>query len=97
MLGSKTQPTAQEAEILALDALRFLASEPQRIGRFMTMTGLQAADLMATAAHPALLAAVLDHLLFDETLLHLFAEEAGIPATSIGEARQKLPFPPSRA
>lgn len=97
MHGRKTQPTVQEAEILALDALRFLASEPERIGRFMAMTGLQAADLMATAAHPALLAAVLDHLLFDETLLHLFAEEAGVSPTLIGEARQKLPLPSSRA
>lgn len=97
MSAQKFQPSQQEAEILALDALRFLASEPERIGRFMAMTGLKAPDLMATAAHPALLAAVLDHLLFDETLLHLFAEEAGVSPATIGEARQKLPFPASRS
>ncbi|MGE4246005.1 MAG: DUF3572 domain-containing protein [Parvibaculaceae bacterium] len=97
MNASKFQPPAVEAEILALDALRFLASEPDRIGRFMAMTGLKAADLMATAAHPALLAAVLDHLLFDETLLHLFAEETGISPEAVPAARQKLPFPPSRS
>lgn len=96
MREPKTQPSSQAAEILALDALRFLASEPQRIGRFMAMTGLEPADLMATAAHPALLAAVLDHLLFDETLLHLFAQEAGVSPSAVGEARQKLPFPPAR-
>lgn len=77
--------------MLALDALTFLAGEPERLGRFLASTGIGPADLMARAADPALLARILDHVLADESLLHLCAAETGVPVERIVAARLRLP------
>lgn len=71
-------PTAlprDEAETLGINALQFLASDPERLGRFLALTGIGPAELKASAGEPHLLAAVLDHLLRDESLLLVFAAE----------------------
>lgn len=81
----------ESAEILALDALGFLAAEPQRLARYLSLTGLSAADLMARAAEPSLLGAVLDHLLADETLLCQFAADAALDPSAVRNARRRLP------
>ncbi len=91
MPALKSDPTAAEAEVLALDALKFLAGDPDRLGRFLALTGIGPADLMARAAEPQLLAGVLDHLLADESLLHLCAVETGVPVDRIVAARRRLP------
>lgn len=87
----QSMPTAAEAEVLALGALKALAGEPERLGRFLALTGLGPADLMARAADPALLGAVLDHVLGDESLLHLCASETGVSPETMAIARQRLP------
>lgn len=94
MRRENTDATAPEAETLALDALRFLAGEPERLGRFLALTGMGPADLMARAADPALLGAVLDHVLADESLLHLCAAETGVAPDAIARARRRLPGGP---
>ena len=48
--------------------MAFLAEDAQRLGSFLTLTGLGPEDLRAQAREPRLLAAVLDHLRRDESL-----------------------------
>ena len=81
----------RDPEVLALSALGFLAGEPERLGRFLALTGTTPGDLRERAGEPALLAAVLDHLLSDESLLFLFAEAEALHPAEIAAARQKLP------
>jgi len=77
MAKSRTSPeqAGAAAEALALHALAFLAEDPERLGRFLALTGIGPADLKARAGEPEFLGGVLDHLLGDERLLLAFSKE----------------------
>lgn len=64
-----------EAEVIALKALGFLASEPERLSRFLALSGVDLADIGAVAENPDFLAGLLNHLLQDESLLLTFTAE----------------------
>lgn len=84
-------PAASEkAEAIGLAALVFLTEDGERLGRFLGETGILPADLGQAAGAPEMLAAVLDHLLQDESLLMVFAAGAGIEPAEIGPARIAL-------
>jgi len=74
-----------------LQALTFLAADEDRLGRFMALSGLDGATLRARAGEPELLAAVLDHLLGDESLLFLFCESANLSPDVPRRVRRALP------
>jgi hypothetical protein len=82
--------TREEAEALALAALNFLSGDPDRIARFLDLSGLDPGTLRKAASEPGFLPGVLDHLAGDETLLVAFAEQAGVAPERIGEARHLL-------
>lgn len=67
--------TREMAEMVAIQALSFMASEPERLGRFLAASGLGPDSLRAAANDPNFLVGVLDHLSQDEALLLVFAEE----------------------
>jgi hypothetical protein len=81
---------ADQAEIVALQALAFLAEDAQRLGGFLALTGLGPEELRAQAREAHLLAAVLDHLLRDESQLLVFAANYGIAPELIGQAHAAL-------
>jgi hypothetical protein len=81
---------AERAEVLGLEALAFLAGDPARLGRFLALTGADPAELKAAAGEPRTLLAVLEFLLADESLLLVFAAEAGIDPAGAGAARDLL-------
>lgn len=78
------------AEIIAITGLKFLAGDSERLSRFLVATGIGPAALRAHADDPALLAAVLEYLLGDESLLLVFAAEAGLSPESIAPAQALL-------
>lgn len=82
--------TRDEAEALAVDALAFLAEDPETLAGFLAATGLGPTTLRAAAAEPGFLAAVLGHLMGDESLLLVFVERRRIRPTSIAVARHTL-------
>lgn len=90
MAKSDRSPSREDAETLAINALRFLADDPARLGRFVALTGIGPAELKATASQPHLLAAVLDHLMRDESLLLVFAADNRIPPERITQAHRHL-------
>ena len=81
---------ADQAEAVALSALAFLAADMQRLGRFLALTGLGPAELRTKARSPRLLAAVLDHLSGDESLLLTFASSNGLDPQLIAKALRRL-------
>jgi hypothetical protein len=91
MMRPKTQKHTEEAEILAINALGFLASDSERLQRFMDLSGLDVAAIRAGAANPAFLGGILDHLLGDESLLLIFAEEQQVRPERIADLRRQLP------
>ncbi|NNF80032.1 MAG: DUF3572 domain-containing protein [Rhizobiales bacterium] len=81
----------QAAEILAINALGFLASDAERLGRFLAISGIGPESLRAGASDPQFLAGVVDYLLADESLLFMFAESQGIGVDEPQKARRALP------
>jgi hypothetical protein len=82
--------TREDAEALALAALDFLGQDGERIGRFLSLSGLDPGTLRKAAAEPAFLSGVLDYVAGDEALLLAVAEAAGVVPERVGEARRLL-------
>jgi len=78
------RPSAVEAERVAATALAFLAEDERRLTRFLTETGLVPGDLASSVGERATLAAVLEHLLLDETLLLTFCANNSLSPDRIG-------------
>jgi hypothetical protein len=68
---------------LAARALAFLAEDAPRMARFLTLSGSSLSELIRNAHAPELLAAVLEHLAGDESLLLTFAASAHVDPASI--------------
>jgi uncharacterized protein DUF3572 len=87
----KRSPYSQQtAEILAVQALSFIAEDDTRLASFITATGIDPHSIRAAAREPDFLAGVLDHILSDENLLIAFAERAGIDPAEMTRAHQAL-------
>ncbi len=91
MTRRRGKPSADEAEVLAVAALSFLAEKPERLGRFLAITGIEPENLRAAAGTPGFLPGVLDHLIGDESLLLDFAAQQGIDPADVPAARAVLP------
>ena len=71
-------------------ALAFIAEDGETLGRFLGATGLGPETLRAAAGEPGFLAAVLEFLMGDESLLLVFAERQRVRPTMIAAARHAL-------
>ncbi len=79
-----------DAEEIGIRALAFLAADDDRLAKFLGLTGIAPNDLVAGARTAPMLSAILEHLSGDESLLLVFAAEAGLPPEQIGEALAML-------
>jgi hypothetical protein len=89
-MAKRERLTFDAAERLALQGLTFLASDPQRLGRFLSLTGIGLEELRNWEANHDLQSAVLEHLLADEGMLLVFAAEAGLSPDQVAPAQQLL-------
>jgi hypothetical protein len=69
---------AEAAEAVAIQALSFIARDPERLDRFLAVTGIGPAEIRAASREPGFLTGVLEYLISDETLLTAFAADAGL-------------------
>ena len=76
--------------MVAVDALAYLADEPEALGRFLALAGIGPAMLRSAATDPAFLTGVLDYFMSDEPLLVAFAAKAGIRPERVAIARRVL-------
>jgi hypothetical protein len=79
-----------DAEDIAIRALGFLASEPERLGRFLAVTGLGPENLRSAASDPRFLASVLDHVASDESLLLALAANLSLAPETVARANALL-------
>ncbi len=84
---------AADAQAIAVEALAFLASDDERLSRFLALTGLSPDTIRAAAASPGFLVAVLDHLAEDESMLVSFSANAGRDPAAVAAARAVLAGP----
>ena len=82
--------TQETAEALALQGLSFLAGDAGRLSRFLSLTGIDPGELRHWDGNTAIQGAVLEHLLSEESLLLVFAAEAGVAPETIRPAHALL-------
>lgn len=82
---------AQAAEVLAIQALGWIAADDELSGAFLGASGAAADELRERAADPEFLGFVLDFLLADEDALLAFCEATETPPDAPMRARAALP------
>ena len=93
--SSHTTLSMEQAEKIAIHALTFLASEPDHLAKFMNITGMEPDDIAGNAGTAFFQAALLEHLMRDETLLLTFCGNENIDPALISPAHQMLAGPES--
>ena len=88
------RPEAEALETIAAEALTFLAGEPERLRRFLDITGLSPATLRRAAAAPGFTVSLLDYIAGDERCLLAFAADSGREPAAIARLRATLAAPP---
>ena len=81
------------AEIVAVQALSFIAGAPERLGQFLAESGIGPETLRTAAADPRFLASVLDFIMRDDATVKAFAEVSQLHPTNIAAAHQALNDP----
>jgi hypothetical protein len=92
-LKKPVQNPREVAEIVAIQALNFIAGEPERLGLFLAETGIGPETLRSAAADPRFLVSVLDFVLRDDATVKAFATVSELHPTNIAAARQVLGDP----
>ena len=96
-MTKRTQNPREVAEIVAIQALSFVAGDPERLGVFLAETGIGPETLRSAAADPRFLAGVLDFVLRDDATVKAFAAASDLDPTTIAAAREVLvENPPER-
>jgi len=85
-----SRASREAAETLAVQALGFIAEEPQSLSRFLDTSGIPADGIRTAAGEPGFLAGVLEYMLADENLLRAFADRAGIDPAAVARASHAL-------
>ncbi len=81
------------AEIVAVQALSFVAGDPERLGAFLAESGIGPETLRKAAADPHFLASVLDFVMRDDATVKAFAATSQLHPTNIAAAHQALNDP----
>lgn len=89
-IGQNNGLSEHEAEGIAVEALAYIAREPDHLGRFLAFSGIGPETLRESATEPGFLAGVLEFLMGDESLLLAFTETARLRPTVIAIAHYRL-------
>jgi Protein of unknown function (DUF3572) len=92
-LRKSTQNPREVAEIVAIQALSFVAGDPERLGAFLAESGIGPDTLRNAAADPHFLASVLDFVMRDDATVKAFASASQLHPTNIAAAHQALNDP----
>lgn len=79
-----------QAETLAIQALSWLAKDPDILGQFLNTTGAAPGDLRARAKEPEFLSFVLDFIMRDDETILGFCGSANTSPEAILHARATL-------
>jgi hypothetical protein len=81
------------AEIVAIQALSFIAGDPERLGLFLAESGIGPETLRTAASDPQFLTNVLDFVMRDDATVQAFARASQLHPTNIAAARAALGDP----
>ena len=86
----RSKEAREAAEALAIQALSYIAQDPERLGRFLALTGIGPAEIRTAAAEPGFLVGVLEYIASDQALMTSFAGESGHEPSTVDAARIAL-------
>jgi hypothetical protein len=92
-LRKPVQNPREVAEIVAIQALSFIAGEPERLGLFLAESGIGPETLRSSAKDPHFLGQVLDFVMRDDATVKAFAAVSKLHPTNIAAAHQALNDP----
>jgi hypothetical protein len=92
-LKKPVQNPREVAEIVAVQALSFIAGDSERLGAFLAESGIGPQSLRAAASDPQFLVSVLDFVLRDDATVKAFAKISELHPTNIAAAREVLGDP----
>jgi hypothetical protein len=78
------------AEAIAVNALAFIATDANRLARFLDLSGLTPQSIRTAARDSGFLLGVLDYIDADAALLKAFADSFGINPSTVSKARLAL-------
>lgn len=97
VMAKPENAAADAAEMLGIQALTFIAMEPERLGRFLAISGIGPDSLRAAAKDPGFIRGVLDYIMGNEKELMEFTEFLSVEPSAVGQARAALGgTPPGR-
>lgn len=88
---SDSRNVSANAEQIAIDALAFLASDPELLPRFLALTGIEANHIRQAAREPGFLAGVLAFFLAHEPSLMQLSQALNLTPAAIEKAARALP------
>src|SRR5258707_14116782 len=94
-MTNRTHNPREVAEIVAVQALSFIAGDPERLGVFLAETGIGPETLRSAAADPHFLAGVLDFVLRHDATVKAFAAPSELHPATIAPAPEVLAEDPS--
>ena len=87
----KTESSSRLPDELAIEALVYLAGDPELLSRFLALTGIAASDIRQAAQEPRFLAGVLQFFLSHEPTLMRFCADKAIDPAAVEAAYRSLP------
>jgi hypothetical protein len=87
--GPSRERNAQESNLTA-EILTFLAAEPERLTRFLDLTGLTPSTLRRAATAATFQQALIDYLRTDERLMTAFAAVQGTHAARLADLDRRF-------
>lgn len=84
------QNPREVAEFVAIQALSFIAGDPERLGLFLAETGIGPDTLRKSAGDPRFLGSVLDFVLRDDATVKAFAKASELHPNNVAAAREVL-------
>jgi Protein of unknown function (DUF3572) len=89
-MNKRRSADGTSVETLAVQALAYLADEPDRLRRFLAVSGLDAAQIRTAAAEPGFLAGVLEYVCSDEKLMLAIADHLQLDPGELARAQTAL-------
>ena len=90
IMAKTMSATRETAESLAIQALTYIAQDPDRLARFLALCGIEPGAIRAAVREAGFLAGVLEYIGQDEGLLVAFAADAGMQPGEVDKARAAL-------
>ncbi|MCB1428279.1 MAG: DUF3572 domain-containing protein [Nitratireductor sp.] len=89
-MNMKKQMDRDQAELLAISGLQFIAGDHEQLARFLALSGVAPSDLRDSAGSADFLSGVLDFFLGNEATLLAFTASAGCDPSEVMTARNLL-------